>query len=49
LNEEFRRWLAEYARHEQRARAALALVEELRGYVCTGGGRSFTRDQMNER
>jgi hypothetical protein len=48
LNEQFRLWLAEYARHEQRAERAMAVVRELRGRVRTGG-RRFTRDEMNER
>ena len=48
LNEQFRLWLAEYARREQRAERAMAVVRELRGRVRTGG-RRFTRDEMNER
>jgi hypothetical protein len=48
LNEQFRRWLADYARSQNRADAAMALIEELRGEVRTGG-RRFTRDEMNER
>jgi len=48
LNEQFRQWLAEYVRPEQRADEAMAVVERLRGYVRTGG-RRFTRDEMNER
>ena len=48
LNEQFRRWLAEYAKQERQADAAMALVEELRAQVRTGG-RRFTRDDMNER
>jgi len=48
LNEQFRRWLADYVRQENRADAAMALVEELRSQVRTGG-RKFTRDEMNER
>ena len=48
LNEQFRRWLKEYARREQQADEAMAVVRELRGKVRTGG-RKFTRDEMNER
>lgn len=48
LNEQFRLWLAEYVRREQRAERAMAVVRELRGRVRTGG-RRFTRDEMNER
>jgi hypothetical protein len=48
LNEQFRRWLADYVRQEQKADAAMALIEELRGRVRTGG-RKFSRDDMNER
>ncbi len=48
LNAQFRRWLADYVRQEQKADNAMALIEELRGQVRTGG-RKFTRDEMNER
>jgi len=48
LNEQFRRWLKDYARREQLADEAMAVVRELRGKVRTGG-RKFTRDEMNER
>jgi len=48
LNEQFRRWLADYVRQERQADASMALIEELRGQVRTGG-RKFTRDEMNER
>lgn len=48
LNEQFRRWLAEYTRRDQQAEEAMAVVRELRGKVRTGG-RMFTRDEMNER
>lgn len=48
LNEQFRRWLADYVRQEQKTGSAMALVEELRGQVRTGG-RKFTREEMNER
>jgi len=48
LNEQFRRWLADYVRQQNRVDAAMALIEELCGEVRTGG-RTFTRDEMNER
>jgi len=48
LNEQFRRWLKDYARREQQADEAMAVVRELRGKVRTGG-RKFTREEMNER
>ena len=47
LNEQFRRWLADYVQQEQKTESAMALIEELRGQVRTGG-RKFTRDEMNE-
>jgi hypothetical protein len=48
LNEQFRRWLADYARRENRADSAMALIKELQRKARTGG-RKFTRDEMNER
>lgn len=48
LNEQFRRWLVDYAQREQQAEEAMAVIRELRGKVRTGG-RRFTRDEMNER
>lgn len=48
LNEQFRLWLADYARSEQQAERAMATVRELRGKLRTGG-RKFTREEMNER
>lgn len=48
LNAQFRRWLADYVSQEQKADKAMALIEELRGQVRTGG-RKFTREEMNER
>ncbi|WP_297324601.1 hypothetical protein [Nitrosomonas sp.] len=48
LNEQFRRWLTDYVRQEHQTESAMALIEELRGQVRTGG-RKFTRDEMNER
>lgn len=48
LNEEFRRWLEQYARNEQRASEAVQVIEQIRTYARTGG-QHFTRDEMNER
>lgn len=48
LNEQFRRWLNDYARGGRQAEEAMAVVRELRGRVRTGG-RRFTREEMNER
>lgn len=47
LNEEFRRWLTDYARREQQAAEAQRVIEDLRGRLRVG--RKFTRDEMNER
>lgn len=47
LNEQFRRWLEQYARQRQATRA-METVDRMRAYVRTGG-RKFTRDQLNER
>ena len=46
LNEQFRRWLADYA-HLQRMRRYEEAMAELRGKVVVG--RKLTRDEMNER
>ncbi len=47
LNEQFRRWLADYVRREQQAEEAMALIQELRGKLRVG--RKLTRDEMYER
>jgi hypothetical protein len=47
LNEQFRLWLADYARREQRAERAMEVVRELRAKLRVG--RKLTRDEMNER
>ena len=47
LNEQFRRWLKDYARREQQADEAMAVVRELRGKLRVG--RKLTREEMNER
>ena len=48
LNDQFRIWLAGYVQRRRSADKAMALVDEMRKYVSTGG-RKFTRDEMNER
>jgi len=50
LNEQFRRWLRDYARRdkEKEIEEAKALLEHIRSYAGTGG-RKFSRDEMNER
>lgn len=48
LNEQFRRWLADYARPRDRAAEAATLLRDLRRRIRTGG-RRFTRDERNER
>ena len=47
LNEQFRLWLAEYARKQQ-LRFYDDTIKELQGKYSTDG-RKFTRDEMNER
>ena len=48
LNEEFRRWLEAYAAGEDRACEAQSVMERIGVYAGTGG-RTFSRDEMNER
>lgn len=48
LNDQFRRWLAEYAEGQGSPDDAREFLAHLRNYVRTGG-RKFTRDEMNER
>ncbi|MCK9486529.1 MAG: hypothetical protein M0R73_07485 [Dehalococcoidia bacterium] len=52
LNEEFRRWIAEYSAKRddgpERAAKAMALLDEILSYTSTGG-RKYTREEMNER
>lgn len=48
LNEQFRRWLAEYADRRDRADLALSVIQELQGKLHSGGKR-FSREEMNER
>jgi hypothetical protein len=51
LNEQFRRWLADYVERAERAKRAervMETIKELQKVIKTGG-RKFTRDEMNER
>jgi hypothetical protein len=48
LNEQFRRWLADYVGNRDRAARMMAAIRELEGDYTTGG-RHFTRDELNER
>lgn len=47
LNEQFRRWLAEYARQRDRMERYDQVIHEVRGKVRVG--RKLSRDEMNER
>jgi cbb3-type cytochrome oxidase cytochrome c subunit len=47
LNEQFREWLASYARERSRIQGYDAVVAELKGRLRVG--RKLTRDEMNER
>ena len=47
LNEQFRIWLAEYARKQEQLRRYDETIKELRGKLKVG--RKLTRDEMNER
>lgn len=47
LNEQFREWLATYARERNRVREYDAVVAELKGKLRVG--RTLTRDERNER
>ena len=49
LNEEFRRWLADYVGQRERADEIMAAIRELRGTYTTAGQMPFTRDELNER
>lgn len=48
LNEEFRRWLADYTGRKDQAERAMAVIRDIQRYAGSGG-RKFTRDEMNER
>ena len=47
LNQEFRRWLADYARQEERLRRFDEVAGQLRGKARVG--RKLSRDEMNAR
>ena len=47
LNEQFRRWLADYARAQERMQRYDEVMTELRGKLEVG--RKVSRDEMNER
>ena len=47
LNDQFRRWLADYARHRERMQRYDQVIADVRGKVRVG--RKLTRDEMNER
>jgi len=48
LNDQFRRWLAEYAGGNNRADVAMSLIGNLQVRLRSGG-RRFAREEMNER
>jgi len=48
LNELFRRWLGDYTQRQEQAERAMAVIRDIQKYADTGG-RTFTRDEMNER
>jgi hypothetical protein len=47
LNEQFRRWLADYAQAQQRMRQYESVMQNLRGQLKVG--RKLSRDEINER
>ncbi len=47
LNEQFRRWLADYAQAQQRTKRCDEVMANLRGQLQVG--RKFGREEMNER
>ncbi len=48
LNEQFRRWLAEYTQQDEQVRRFNETIASLQKTIRTGG-RKFTREEMNER
>ncbi len=48
LNEQFRRWLADYTHRPSEQDSVLAIIEDLQQRIRTGG-RRFSREEMNER
>lgn len=47
LNEQFRRWLADYVGRKRQAAEAVRVMRELQGRLHVG--RKLTREEMNER
>jgi hypothetical protein len=47
LNEQFRRWLADYVGREERVERAMRSIEELRKHIHLQG--PFPRDELNAR
>ena len=47
LNEQFRRWLADYVGRKQQAAEAARVMDELQGRLNVG--RKLTREEMHER
>ena len=47
LNEQFRRWLADYVGRQRQAAEAVQVLRELQGRLHVG--RRLTREEMNER
>ena len=47
LNEQFRRWLADYAQAQQRLQRCDEVMAQLRGQLQVG--RKLDREEMNER
>jgi hypothetical protein len=47
LNEQFRRWLADYAQAQQRLQHYESVMAQLRGQLQVGA--KLSRDEMNER
>ncbi len=49
LNDEFRKWLASYVQEADGQTAVNRFRSVMQGLPSTDAGRSFTRDEMNER
>ena len=47
LNEQFRRWLADYVGRKRQAAEAVRVMREMQGRLRVG--RKLTREEMNER
>ncbi len=48
LNAQFRMWLENYARREQKSERAIKTIRELQVSIFSGS-RKFSREEMNER